>query len=146
LARAETSIEINASPEKIWSILVQLEKMPEFFESIKKVEWTSKDKNKVGSTFHAVGEALGTKMENDYEIAEMIENEKLTFRTTSGHLTAILTTTLTPTKNGTKITITQDYELPYSILGKIIDKLAVHRAMQKETEGALKKLKAMAEK
>jgi hypothetical protein len=39
-----------------------------------------------------------------------------------------------------------EYELPYSIFGKLIDKLRVHKAMEKSFEAGLKKLKDMAEK
>jgi len=39
-----------------------------------------------------------------------------------------------------------DYELPYSVLGKLIDKLRVHKAMDKSYDVALKKLKDIMEK
>jgi coenzyme Q-binding protein COQ10 len=145
LTRIEKPIEINAPPEKIWPI-VEWEKLPEWFETVKKVEWTSKEKNKVGATLHMKAEAAGTKAEYDAEITEWIENEKMAWRTTGGNITLIASSTLTPTKTGTKATFTEDYELPYSVLGKIIDKLRVHKAMEKDAERALKKLKDMAEK
>ena len=61
-------------------------------------------------------------------------------------LTIIYHATVTPTKTGTKATTVFDYELPYSVLGKIIDKLRVHRAVEKDAEKALQKMKAAAEK
>lgn len=85
-------------------------------------------------------------MEGDDEITEMIENEKMAFRTTSGNTTVIGSVTLSPTKGGTKVTITQDYELPYSVLGKLIDKLRVHKVLETSIEKALKKLKDTMEK
>ena len=48
------------------------------------------------------------------------------------------------TKN--KVTTAFDYELPYSILGKLIDKLKVHKQLEKEAETALQRMKAVAEK
>ncbi len=51
-------------PEKIWS-LVTWDRVPEWYESIKKAEWTSKEKDKVGSTVHVVSEIAGTKGEFD---------------------------------------------------------------------------------
>jgi hypothetical protein len=39
-----------------------------------------------------------------------------------------------PTAKGTKLTKTTDYELPYSILGKMIDKIRVHKDMEKTDE------------
>ena len=39
-----------------------------------------------------------------------------------------------------------DYDLPYSFLGKLVDKLRVSRDLEKGTEKALKKLKDISEK
>ena len=103
-------------------------------------------KNKVASTLRLTGEIAGTKAEYDVEITELVENERMAFRTTGGNITLVVSSTLSPTKDRTKVTFTEDYELQYSIIGKIIDKLRVRKAIEKDVEGALKKLKEMAEK
>ena len=110
------------------------------------MEWTSEDKDKVGSTVHVTSEIAGVKGEFDAEITEMVENKKAAWRTTSGNPTMIYSATLSPTKTGSKMTTTVDYELPYSVLGKLIDKLRVHKAMEKDGEKALQKIKDTVEK
>jgi len=146
LTKVEKSIEINASPEKVWA-MVQWEKLPKWHTEFTKVEYTSKDKaNKVGSTFHMTGEVAGMKSEADLEITEVIENEKESWRSTSGNMTGFGFISLSLTEAGTKVTQVIDYELPYSVLGKLIDKLRVHKAMDKSYEVALKKLKDIMEK
>ena len=144
MARVEQSIEINAPPERVWSF-IDWENVPKLFESVKKVQWTSEKHNKEGATLHFTSELAGVKSEADAEITEWTENKKASWRTTSGNPTMIFTANLDPTKAGTKVTFTADYEVPYSVLGKIIDKLRIHKAMEKDGENALKKLKAMAE-
>jgi uncharacterized membrane protein len=145
LTIAEKSIEINAPPEKIWP-LIQWDRTPEWYPDWKKVEWTSKDKHKVGETVHIYVEAGGMKTELDYETTEVIENEKVAFRSTRKNFKATGFHSLTPTKTGTKVTIFADYELPYSVLGKLIDKLRFHKVMEKSFDVGLKKLKDMMEK
>ena len=145
MARIEKSIEIKASPEKVWP-MVRFDKLAEWYAPIKKVESTSKEKNKVGATYHVVGEAAGVKAEYDAEITESIENEKGVWRSTGGNFTGIGSVTLSPTKAGTKVTMAIDYELPYSILGKLIDKLRVHKELEKSFDVGLKKLKDTLEK
>ena len=145
MARIETSIEINALPEKVWS-LVNWDRVPEYYESIKKVTWTSKGRMEVGATVHVLSDIAGVKGEWDAEITEYADNQSVSWRTTSGNPTIIYHATLAPSKTGAKITTAFDYELPYSILGKIIDKLRVQRAMEKEAEKALQKMKVAAEK
>ena len=144
MAKIEKSIEINASQDKVFS-LINWDRVPEYYDSIKKVEWISKPKMEVGATVHVLSEIAGTKGEWDAEITEYKENEKVSWRTTSGNLTVIYNALLDPAKTGTKLTTSFDYELPYSILGKLIDKLRVHKAMEKESENALQKMKEIAE-
>lgn len=143
MARVEKSIEISASPEKVNSIM-KWERFPEWFDSFKKVEWTSKEKEKVGSTIHVTSEIAGMKAEYDAEIVEFTKNT-LRWRTIGGNFTAISTGTISPTDSGTEFTIAIDYELPYSILGKMIDKLRVHKAMEKDLEKGLKGIKKSTE-
>jgi uncharacterized membrane protein len=145
MARIEQSIEINAPPEKVWSF-INWDNVPKLYDSVKKVEWTSEEHNKVGATLHFTTELAGAKGEADAEIKEWTENKKASWRTTSGSPTMIYNATLEPTQAGTKATFVADYELPYSVLGKIIDKLRFHKAMEKDGENALKKIKIMAEK
>ena len=145
MARIEKSIEINAPPDKVFS-LINWDRVPEYYDSIKKVEWTSKPIMEVGATVHVISEIAGSKGEWDAEITEYKDNEKVSWRTTSGNLTIIYIALLDPTKAGTKLTTSFDYELPYSILGKLIDKLRVHKSLEKEAEQALQKMKDMEEK
>jgi uncharacterized membrane protein len=145
LTRIEKSIEIKASPEKVWP-MIDWDRTPEWYAPFKKVEYTSKEKNVVGETVHVSGEIAGVKAEWDGETTEMIENKKHAWRSTGGSFTGFGSFELSPTKSGTKLTAMMDYEMPYSVLGKLIDKLRVHKAMEKSFEVGLKKLKDMAEK
>ena len=145
MTRIEKSIEINAPPNKVFA-LVNWERVPEYYDSIKKVQWTSEPKMKVGATVHVISDIAGAKGEWDAEITEYKDNEKVSWRTTGGNMTIIYNAILNPSKAGTKLTTSFDYELPYSVLGKLIDKLRVHKAMEKESEKALQKMKEIAEK
>jgi len=144
LARLKKLIEIKAPPGKIWPLLFW-DKIPEWLDGIE-AEYTSEEKDSVGSTAHVVAEAAGIKAEWDIEITEYIRNERATWRSTAGNVTAIGLTTLEPTETGTRLTFVIDYELPYSILGKVVDKLVVSRQLEKDIAKGLKKLKAMIEK
>lgn len=145
MARIEKSIEISAPSEKVWPMLFW-DRLPEWLDGIKEAKYTSEDKDSVGATAHVIGETAGIKVEFDVEITEYIENEKATWRSTAGNLTAIGLTTLKTTETGTKLTLMMDYDLPYSILGKIVDKLMVSRDIEKGFERSLEKLKNTLEK
>jgi len=129
--------------------MLALDRFPEWMHDVKSVEYTSQvrtpeDKYTVGASAHWVEVK---KEEFDFEITESLENEKLVGRT-SPHHGAIFTTTfaLKPAEAGTQMTYAVDYEMPWGILGKILDKLLMRRALQKGHEGDLAKLKTILER
>jgi hypothetical protein len=58
LGKIERSIEIKAQPEKIWAI-VFWDRVPEWFDIIKKVEHTSEIKDGLGATAYVIAKAGG---------------------------------------------------------------------------------------
>jgi uncharacterized membrane protein len=144
MTKVERSIEINASPEKIWPF-AKFDKLPEWYYPMKKVEWKTAEKNTVGSIARVTGDLAGMKVEWDAEITESVENRVGAYRSISGNVTSFGSTTLNPAKTGTQVTVAVDYQLPYSVLGKMLDKLKFHRAFEKSFETSLKKLKELVE-
>jgi len=126
--------------------MVRWDRVPEWMDIIKKVEFASEEKERIGAKAHWIGEAGGVKSEWDTETTEWEAYERGAWRTTAGTFTGIGSITLSSTELGTKAVFMMDYELPYSILGKIIDKLRVCRAIEKGAIRGLKNLKEMAEK
>jgi len=150
LGRTEKSIEIGASPEKVWEMLA-FDRLLEWSEGykgeLKSVEYTSKvhspkDKLRVGATAHGIPKKKG---DINFEITESLENEKLTYRI-YGKIRALATHILEPTEKGTKFTISADYEMPWGIFGKILEPLFLRRVLEKEFERDLKNFKSILEK
>jgi carbon monoxide dehydrogenase subunit G len=66
------------------------------------------------------------------EVTEFVKNKKMVARTIgASKFKATLLITLEPTAKGAKLTYSMDYELPYSVLGKLVDKLKVGKEMEK---------------
>ena len=149
MTRMEKSIEIKASPEKVWEMLA-LDRFQEWLDECKSVEYTSKvrtpeDKYRVGASAH-VTEKHG---KYDLEIMESLENEKITARSKGmgeGRVTITVTYILRPVAQGTKLTYAMDYEMPGGILGKGLDKLFGAKHAEKGIEKSLDKLKNILEK
>jgi len=147
LVRMEKSIEIRAPPERVWEMLA-LDRWPEWMNGWKNAEYTSEvrtpeDKYKVGATAHITWKR-GPPREHDDEITESLENEKITFRSKSMGYT-LITYILESVEEGTKLTYAIDYEMPWGILGKFLDKLG-HRSGEKKVGKELEKLKSILEK
>ena len=132
MAKIEKSIEIEASPEKVFTFANDMKKFNDASKGFAESEYTSKGPVGVGTTMHVVSTAGGTTAEWDMEVTEFVKNEKVVLRTIgAGKFKGSFSYTYEPTAKGTKLTFCMDYELPYSVLGKLIDKLKVSKAIEK---------------
>lgn len=145
MTRIEKSIEINASPENVW-LAIQPENMPQWFEQFKKVEWSTKQTHKEGSIFRVSSEIAGAKSDFDAEMIEVKENQKGIWHTLSGNINGVAEADLISTNSGTKLSMSMDYKLPYSVIGKMFDKIRVHKELDKDFEVGLQDLKYILEK
>ena len=145
----EKSIIIKALPEKVWEMLA-FEKHLKWMEGYENVEYISEvstleDKYRVGLSAHLDIKGEG---EMDLEIAESLENEKITYHLTGGSFTKdfVLSFLLEPVEEETKFTYSVDYVLSWGILGKFLEKLFIKRMIEKGVDKASQNLKGILEK
>jgi carbon monoxide dehydrogenase subunit G len=149
LTRIEKSIEIKASPEKVWEMLALdrlLEWVPGYERDLNSVEYTSEvhtieDKLRVGATAHGIPKKKG---EYNFEIMESLKNQRMAYRL-SGSLNVLVTSILEPVQQGTKFTYVYDYQMPWGILGKVVEKLLISQ-LKKESENSVENLRSILEK
>jgi uncharacterized membrane protein len=149
LGTIEKSIEIKAAPENVWELLAfdrVLEWSEGFRGELKSVEYTSEvhtqeDKYKVGATAHGIPKKKG---ETNFEITESLENQKMTYRL-SDSIQAVGTYILEPVEGGTILKIVTDYEMPWGLVGKILEPLFMKKVLEKDFERDLKNLKSILE-
>ncbi len=145
MARIEKSIVINAPPEEVFAKFGDFEGWSEWSDGLEEVKITSKKRKGVGVTFHSGGMIGGRRTETDAEVTEWIENERIDIRSTAGKVTFFGSNIFKPVTGGTEYTIVVNYEMPYSILGKILDKLKVSKDAEKSLESANQNLKNLLE-
>ncbi len=148
MGRIEKSIETKTSPEKVWEMLA-VDRWPEWMDGWKDAQYTSEvrtpeDKYGLGASAHITEHRVGMRIKYDFQITESLKNEKITFRSKSMGYT-LVTYILESVKEGTKLTYAIDYEMPWGILGKVLDKLG-RGSGEKSVEKELKKLKIILEK
>jgi uncharacterized membrane protein len=142
LGKVTKSIEIEASPEKVFAFILDSKKLNEISKGNLEMEPTSKEPVGVGSTSHWVATAGGNQQEWDMEVTEFVKNKKFVARTIgASKFKSTMLFTLEPTAKGAKLTYSMDYELPYSVLGKLVDKLKVGKEMEKNIGAMLEKAK-----
>lgn len=72
----ESSIEINATPERIWTTLSDPEEWPRWIPSLKKIEKLSADPPGVGSQFRITAKA-GMTVRLSIKITEFVPKERV---------------------------------------------------------------------
>jgi carbon monoxide dehydrogenase subunit G len=141
VAKLTKSVEIEASPEKVFTFANDLKKMNDAMKGWAEGESTSEAVG-VGTKMHYVGVAGGSTAEWDMEVTEFVKNKKVAMRTIGASKFKMTNSwTLEPTAKGTKCTFSMEYEVPYSILGKLVDKLKVSKDMEKSMNKMLENMK-----
>jgi len=153
LGRIETSIKIKAPPEKIWEMLA-LDRFQEWTVGLasrmldtKNIEFTSdvhtpEDKYRVGAS------ALAPAEKETFKVTESLKNEKITYllEEESGTNAGTIKLALEPIEDETKLTYAVDYEMPWGIFGKFLERVFAKRIGERDLEKSLEKLKSIVEK
>ena len=136
MGRVESSVEINAPIDKVFSYLSNLKNQEKIFvDSDFKIEDVSDQTTGVGTRFRISAVIGGRKVKPHWhEIVEFEKNRRIVDSEVKGgggifkkeHLIFALKTV----DKGTKLTIVEDYEFPYSVLGKLIDKLMARKGFE----------------
>ena len=145
MTRIEKLIEIKAPPEKVFNYIKDLKKQPEWMPSIKSHKITSERKEGTGITTHCITEPGGRRVEWDSELTEWEANKKIAWEC-KPPLRNKGSFSLEPLDDGTRVTFEMNYELPYSVIGKIIDRLKVRKDMEEDVSKGLENLKVLLEK
>ena len=138
MTKVTKSIEIEASPEKVFAFVTDVEKLNEIAKGDVEFKQTSEGPWRVGTTLHSISRQSGSPIESDFEVTEFEKNKKATMRTVKGSKVKLQQTCcVEPTAKGTKLTYIADYTMPYSILGKLVDKLKVQKDIEKSIDRQL---------
>lgn len=115
MTHIERSIEIKAPIERVWELISNVERIPEWARNYAQtVQITSKQRRGVGVTTHEVGVAFGKPYEKDFVVKEWVEKRKIVFERTSGWPWKG-SWILKPTRDGTLLTYPVDFELPFEV-------------------------------
>ena len=144
--RVERSVEISASPEKVWPFLVELENILKWCITFKKFEYISEQRSSVGTALYIEEKAGGPLMKLNFTVTEWVENEKLAFKMTSGSFVKSYEQKwrVEAATGGSRFTFMEQVELPYGVIGKVME-LFARRSSEATVGKMLAKLKGLAE-
>jgi len=120
--KIQRSIEIAAPREKVWPFLVEPEKILKWCITFEKFEYTSDQRNGVGTPFYLEERAAGRPMKLNFVVTEWLRHKRLAFSMTSGDFVKAYEQvwTLEATPSGSRFTFMEEIEFPYGIIGKTL--------------------------
>jgi ligand-binding SRPBCC domain-containing protein len=149
LTRIEKSIVIEAPVEKVFDFMTDVGNVVKIQPPEMEMTVLSRDEGPVGvgSKIKLRAKVGGHVWEVQEETIELVKNKRHVHRQKSGAMKKLEATDLfEPKEKGTKLTTILEYELPYSLLGKVVDRLKVRKDMEKSVDYSLKKTKELVEK
>ena len=149
MAKIERSTVIEAPVEKVFAFVTDFDNFIKTQPPEMEMEVLSRDEGpqRVGFTLKARAKMGDQVWEVEAETTEFVKNKRHTVRQKGGALKKFESKDLfEPTDGGTKWTTIVEYELPYSLLGKLIDKLKFRKEMEKSFDYSVKKTKELIEK
>lgn len=144
--KVEKSVNISASPDKIWPYLTEPQKMKMWFDTFKKVEFLNKKHSGLGTTYYIEEKVPGPLRKINFEAVNWDENKRLTLRMTSGVgvKSYEINWELKAEQSDTIFYFTEDVGMPFGIIGSIMGILG-QKTADKMVEGMLLNLKKISE-
>lgn len=143
----EKTVEITAPPETVWKIIADPSLVPKLYPHVIAVTPSHSRIAAVGKSVTVTAKIAGRKMVASLEATEVVPNKKFSYRhLPDGFLDKYLCTiVLEPSKKGTSLTETVDYEAHAGYMGKTITKVLAHRLVKENILESLKNVKEIAE-
>jgi uncharacterized protein YndB with AHSA1/START domain len=141
----QKSIEIASPPDKIWSFLIEPEKIMKWCYPIKNFKYTGEQRSGVGTPFYYEEKSVQL-MKLNFKITEWVEKQKLAYKMTSGNFVKgdEIKWAIEATPSGSKFTYFEEVTMPWGFLGKFIG-LFAQSGLKAEVNKMLPILKSMAE-
>jgi uncharacterized protein YndB with AHSA1/START domain len=147
MPKIRSEIEIDAPPARVWEILSDPERLPEYSATIIEVSDATGRLDQVGSTYRGVAKVYGRRIEGTWEVTEVVPMRRIVQRGSApGGGAATVIGTLEPTDRGTtRGAVEIDYQLPAGFLGELANKLFIERSVERDVRHTNENLKALAE-
>jgi len=130
--RIETSVDIAASPERVWSVLSDVRLMPTWTDSMTSVELDPPGPLAVGARARIHQPKLSPAT---WVVSECTSVRSFAWRTTAMGATVTAFHTITPTSSGSSVTLAVEYHGPFSSAVAGLTRTITTKYLRMEAEG-----------
>jgi carbon monoxide dehydrogenase subunit G len=144
MATINKSIDIDAPAERVFEVLTDPKRLPEYAPGLVSVEDIRQTEQHIGDSFRVTYSVLGLHFPMSFTATEYEQPTKLTTRFEGG-MKGTWTWRLSPRGTSTHLTTTMEYEMAGGALGKAMNAMLVERMNEKNAEQLLENLKLVSE-
>ncbi|MBC7973966.1 MAG: SRPBCC family protein [Myxococcales bacterium] len=138
-------IDVAATPEAVFAVLTDLDRLPEWATIVADTRDVSDDRPlQTGCTFRHTIRVMGQELDTDWQVTELGSGRLLAYEASSalgGRLG--MTQTIMPRAGGSTVRLEVDYDLPGGFLGDLLDVAVLEAQNEREAERSLQNLKAL---
>ena len=144
MATIHKSIDIAAPAERVFKMLTDPKRLPEYAPGLISVEDIRQTEQHIGDSFRATYAVLGLHFPMTFTVTEYEQPSKLTTRFEGG-MKGTWSWRLSPGGKSTHLTTAMEYEMAGGMLGKAMNAVLVERMNEKNAERLLENLKLVSE-
>ena len=145
MAGVRTPIDLTASPERVWQVVTDLERLDEWVSIHRDFPTPPPADVMEGTSFQQTLSVAGTPFAVDWTATEVDSPQRLTWHGTGpAGTTAQTTYSLVAAGDGTRFEYENEFELPAGKVGEAVSGLVSGQA-EREANDSLARLKALAE-
>jgi carbon monoxide dehydrogenase subunit G len=146
VATISRSTDIAASPEKVWDLLEDVKRLPEYSQSTDEVRDAPERLTSVGQEYEQVGRVLGVKLTSRWKVVGLEPGKLIRSEgTLAAGVRYTLTQRLEPIDTGTRLCIDIDYTVPGGALGKLAARAGAEKRAGAEAQQVLDGIRATVE-
>ncbi len=146
MTRIERSIEIDRTPEEVFAVITDLDRLPDWASIVVETHDVPDRPIRNGATFRQTIRIAGRNLESEWRVAELERPRHVAYEATApGGGQLAMKQTVVPTGSGSRVELELDYEVPGGFLGALVDRAYLERRNEREAEHSLHNLKDLLE-
>jgi uncharacterized membrane protein len=137
-------VSMKTDPKKVIDYISNVSNHPAFISALKSVENLRGDPRRPGTNWDWSFVMAGVEIKGKAETVESVDGKLFSFKTTSG-IHSTFTYSAEPEDDGTRFTLKVVYDVPDTVLSKVMDRAVVERLNEAEADRVAGNVKAIFE-
>jgi uncharacterized membrane protein len=142
MSRVTRVVTVTASPQQVIEYICNVNNHPAFISPLTSVENLEGDPKRPGTTWEWTFVMAGVQIRGRAETLTARPGERFSFKTTAG-IESTFTYSAEPAAGGTRLTLDVVYEVPQTVLAKVLDRAVVERLNEAEADKVVENMRTI---